>query len=89
MKRGINMEFKEVIRKFIEENLVIFEDEAEFSDSDNIFELGFVNSLFAVKLLNYIETEFNINISNDELNISNFSSVNNIVALIETKIKGE
>ncbi|MGE5339913.1 MAG: acyl carrier protein [Candidatus Omnitrophota bacterium] len=79
------MELKEKIRKFIESNLVVFEDEAEFSDSDNIFEMGFVNSLFAMKLVNYIEQEFGITVDNDDLEISNFSSVDRIVGYIESK----
>ncbi len=79
------MDLREKIRKFIESNLVVFEDEAEFTDSDNIFEMGFVNSLFAMKLVNYIEQEFSIEVDNDDLEISNFSSVDRIVEYIESK----
>lgn len=79
------MELKEKIRKFIESNLVVFEDEANFTDSDNIFAMGFVNSLFAMKLVNYIEQEFGITVDNDDLEISNFSSVDRIAEYIEGK----
>lgn len=82
------MELKEKIRKFIEDNLVVFEDEADFSDSDNIFEMGFVNSLFAMKLVSYIEQEFSIEVDNDDLEISNFSSVDRIVGYVENKKEG-
>jgi methoxymalonate biosynthesis acyl carrier protein len=79
------METNVKIREFIESNLVVFNEEAKFTDSDNIFEMGFVNSLFAMKLLTYIEKEFNISVENDEMEIANFSSVNNIVGLISKK----
>jgi len=79
------MELKEKIRKFIEANLVVFEDEAEFTDSDNIFEMGFVNSLFAMKLVSFIEQEFGIEVDNEDLEISNFNSVDRIVGYIENK----
>lgn len=79
------MEPKEKIRKYIQANLIVFEDEAEFNDSDNIFKLGFVNSLFAMKLLTFVEKEFNIVVENDEIDISNFSSVDNIASLISKK----
>ncbi len=82
------MDLKEKVRKFIEGNLVVFEDEAEFSDSDNIFEMGFVNSLFAMKLVSYIETEFDIEVDNDDLEISNFSSVDRIIEYVNGKKKG-
>lgn len=79
------MELKANIRNFIESNLVVFEDEAEFGDDDNIFEMGFVNSLFAMKLVNYIEENHSIQVDNDDLEISNFSSVNRIAQFIESK----
>ena len=82
------MELKEKIRQFIEANLVVFEDEAEFTDSDNIFEMGFVNSLFAMKLVSYIEQEFEIEVDNEDLEISNFNSVDRIVGYVENKQAG-
>jgi acyl carrier protein len=82
-------EVKEKIRKFIQANLVVFEDEAEFTDSDNIFEMGFVNSLFAMKLVTHIEQEFGIEVDNEDLEISNFSSVDRIVGYIENKKAGK
>jgi len=79
------MEINQRIRSYIEDNLVVFEDEAEFTDDDNIFKMGFVNSLFAMKLLNFVEKEFAITIENDEIDIQNFSSVSKIVQLVESK----
>jgi acyl carrier protein len=64
---------------------VVFEDEAEFTDGDNIFEMGFVNSLFAMKLVSYIEESFSLQVDNDDLEISNFNSVDRIVEFIQTK----
>jgi|WetSurMetagenome_2_1015567.scaffolds.fasta_scaffold926587_2 methoxymalonate biosynthesis acyl carrier protein len=78
-------EIKERIRYFIKENLIAFDDEAEFSDFDNLFEMGFVSSLFALKLLVFVEQEFAIVITDDEMVISNFSSVDNIASLVEKK----
>lgn len=79
------MKLNEKVRAFITENLVILDDEDDFLDSDNIFELGYVNSLFAMKLLTYVENEFQLSIENDEMDIQNFSSVNAIVQLVKKK----
>jgi acyl carrier protein len=80
------MKLNEKVRTFIRENLIVLEeDEAEIADSDNIFELGYVNSLFAMKLLNYVETEFNVRVMNEDMNLKNFSSVNSIVELVRKK----
>ena len=81
------MEINEKIRAYIMKNLIVFEEDVEFSDSDNIFKMGFVNSLFAMKLLNFVESEFKITVENDEINIENFSSVDKINHLITSKLK--
>ncbi len=79
------MEARAKIRRYIEKNLEIFDDEAVFSDSDNIFQMGLVNSLFAMKLLNFVEQEFAITIDDEDIEISNFSSIENIIGLLEKK----
>ena len=82
------MDLNERVREFINENLLVFDDEAEFSDSDNIFELGFVNSLFAMKLVTYVEKTFSIKVENSDLRLDNFNSVDNIVKFINSKLAG-
>jgi methoxymalonate biosynthesis acyl carrier protein len=79
------MDFKEKVRTFIANNLVVLEEIPELKDTDNIFELGFVNSLFAMKLLSYVESEFGIRVNNEEMDIKNFSSVEAISQLIAKK----
>lgn len=77
---------REKIRDLIQKNLVMENEVEELKDSDNIFEMGYVNSLFAMKLVTFVEDEFDIIIENDELNIENFSTINNIVIYIEGKL---
>ncbi|MCK4258420.1 MAG: acyl carrier protein [Halanaerobiales bacterium] len=79
------VEIKENIRDFIVENMVIYDDDVTFTDADNIFELGFVDSMFALKLVTFIETEFEIKVGNEDLNLANFSSVDNIVNFVNKK----
>ena len=77
---------REKIKKFIEANLIRYDQDRKFTDDDNIFSKGYVSSLFAMKLLNYLEAEFNISINTDEMQLQNFSSVNNIVSFVEKKL---
>jgi acyl carrier protein len=79
------METKKIIKDFIVDNITYFEDDIILNDSDNIFELGFVNSLFSMALLNFVESTFDIQISDEELTLENFSSVDNIVSLVNRK----
>lgn len=77
------MEVKGKIRSFLGK----YFDESSVSDNDNIFERGLVNSLFAMQLVTFIEEEFEIGITNDELDLENFKSISAITSLIESKIK--
>ncbi len=80
------MKIKETILEFIKANLIISQNEEMLSDNDNIFELGFVNSLFAMKLLNYLESEFKIVVEPEDMDISNFSTLTNIEAFVKNKL---
>ena len=80
------MEAKEKIRRFIEEHLTVFEDEVEINEDDSIFELGYVNSLFAMQLVMYLEQEFGIAIENSDLDIrKNFRSIGRIAEFVASK----
>ncbi|MBE5982847.1 acyl carrier protein [Lacrimispora sp. AGF001] len=62
-----------------------FVDVSELKDEDNIFDTGLVNSLFAVNLVSFIESEFDISIENSELDLDNFKDIRSITSLIERK----
>lgn len=57
----------------------------ELHDNDDIFGLGFVNSLFAMQLVLYVEQEFGITVENEDLDIDNFRSIDAIVQLVDRK----
>jgi len=61
--------------------------EVEIGYDDDIFELGFVNSMFALQLVMYLEKEFGIQVENDDLNIVNFNTINNLTGFVESKRK--
>ncbi len=55
---------------------------AELADDQDIFALGYVNSLFAMELVLFVEKQFGIEIPNQELDIANFRTIDAIAALI-------
>jgi acyl carrier protein len=57
----------------------------DLQDDDDIFAVGFVNSLLAMQLVMFVEKEFDITVEDEDLNLENFKSVNAIAGLIETK----
>lgn len=78
------MNYKNEIREFINSNLSV-DEKVEFSDDDNYFQLRFVNSLLAMKLVNFVESEFAVKLENDDLDIENFSTINNLASLVEKR----
>jgi methoxymalonate biosynthesis acyl carrier protein len=54
----------------------------DFADGDDIFALGFATSLFAMQLVMFVEKIFGFEIGNEDLEMSNFRSVDAMVALV-------
>lgn len=56
--------------------------QVELADEEDIFALGFVNSLFAMELVLFIERTFALAIANEDLTLDNFRSVKTMAELI-------
>lgn len=76
------MDYKRNIRGFMNK----FFRKSDLRDDDDIFALGYVNSLFSMQLVLYIEKEFKLKLDNDDLNIAYFRSIISIDELINRKI---
>lgn len=59
--------------------------EIELNNDDKILENGTLDSPSVIKLVLFVEKKYNINIEQDELDIDNFGSINQIVKLIASK----
>jgi acyl carrier protein len=55
-------------------------------DDEDIFSLGFVNSLFAMELVMFLEKTFDLAIPNDELKIDNFRTVRSMTSLVDRQL---
>jgi acyl carrier protein len=72
---------KQTVRRFLLGSINI----PELNDGDNLFELGIVNSLFAVQLMTFIEKTFDLEVEMDDLDIENFKSLNATTAFVTKK----
>lgn len=57
----------------------------ELGDDEDIFSLGFVNSLFAMQLVMFLEKEFGVRVDNKDLDLDNFKTVNTIEDFVNKK----
>ena len=58
----------------------------DLKDDDDIFALGFVNSLFAMQLVMFVEKTFDLTIEDEDLNTDNFRSIDAITNLVMGKV---
>lgn len=63
-----------------------FFDVKLIDDDSDIFEMGYVNSLFAMQFVLFIEKEFDISIDPTDMDRDNFSSINKMVKLVQKKL---
>ena len=57
----------------------------DLQDDEDIFAVGFVNSMFAMQLVLFIEQEFQVTIENEDLEIDNFRTIDAMGSLLEHK----
>ena len=72
---------KERIRAFVSR----FFRGHDLGDGEDIFATGFVNLMFAMQLVNFVEQEFGITVESEDLEIDNFRSINAIESLVLRK----
>lgn len=72
---------KDKIRTFLRDKI----KQPNLTDEEDYFKEGFVNSLFAMQLVLFVEKEFQMPIGDDDLVLENFNSINALSALVERK----
>ena len=79
------MEDMEDMKVKVRTFLARFFKSREIQEDEDIFALGFVNSLFAMQLVLFVEKEFSVTIDNKDLDFNNFKSINAIANLVSSK----
>ena len=57
----------------------------DLKPDEDIFALGFVNSLLAMQLVAFVEKEFGIEVADADLDLDNFRSIQSIADLVARK----
>ncbi|HEV2855678.1 MAG TPA: acyl carrier protein [Thermoanaerobaculia bacterium] len=72
----------------IKEFLSRFFKNHDLQPDEDIFALGFVNSLLAMQLVAFVEKEFGVGVGDEDLDLDNFRSIGAIARLVERKRGG-
>jgi len=79
----IDTERRTKVRNYIIEST--FDDVEKIKDDTLIFEEGILDSMGLLFLIEFLQEEFNLTTSDEELVVENFQSINNILTFIESK----
>jgi len=74
-------EIKMKIREFLSRHFQNY----NLRDDEDIFSLGFVNSLFAMQLVFFVEKEFQLVVENEDLQLDNFRTIDALANLVQRK----
>jgi acyl carrier protein len=76
------------IRQFIVENFLFGDDQTMVTDEESLMDHGVMDSTGVLEVLMFLEENFGVTISDEELTPANFDSVAGMSRLIDSKQKG-
>jgi acyl carrier protein len=74
------------IKNFIRTEL-IYDDEKDFDENTNLIERGIIDSMSLVRLISFIEENYEIQVQDEDIVPENFSSLNKISNFIAERRK--
>jgi len=80
-------EIESIAKSYITKHFLFKFDDENITFRTDLFQSGLIDSFGLVELIIFIESTFQISISNEELVSSSMSSLHEIVTMIEEKLK--
>jgi methoxymalonate biosynthesis acyl carrier protein len=71
----------EIIKNYVTSNISY-----DLTNESDFFELGLVDSLFALQLVAFVEQEFGFSIEPEDLDIAHFCSISALHKFVESKL---
>ncbi len=75
------------VRAYVIENLLVGDEEAGFSDDQSFLETGMIDSTGILEVILFLENEFDLEISDEEMVPENLDSVASIGRFVLSKSK--
>ena len=79
------MNIENKVREFISNNFLLHDDNIELNPQASLLEEGIIDSTGVLELVSFIETEFDIQVGEEEIIPDNLDSIENIVNFIHRK----
>ena len=73
------------VRSFVVENFLYMRPDYVLGDDDRMLEHGVIDSMGVLELLHFIEDEFRVSASDDEITEANLGTLRSIARFVATK----
>ena len=73
------------VRGYVHENFLYMHSNFELGDDDRLLERGVIDSMSIVEMISFIESEFGIRASENEVSDANFGSLSGIARFVGEK----
>ena len=74
-------------RKFVHDNILSGCDSGPFDDESSFLNTGLIDSAGVLELVAFIESNFGIQVHDDDLTPTNFDSIKNVSRFVETRMQ--
>lgn len=76
---------KQIVKDYVSRELVDDGKDAVLKDEENLLANGIMDSLGILKLVSFIEQQFDIQVPDEDVTVQNFRSLKDIASYLETK----
>jgi acyl carrier protein len=76
------------IREFLAQNFPLADEGAELGGGDSLIEAGVIDSTGVLELIEYLESNYDIQISDEEVLPDNLDSIDRIGRFVSSKLDG-
>jgi len=80
------VELKKKIKEYILQELSLEKDISDIKEDEPLLEKEIIDSMGVLRLLAFLEENYGLLLSTEELNPQNFATLQNIVNLVERKL---
>jgi acyl carrier protein len=82
------MSIESTLRTFILENFLFTDDQDALANDDSFLERGIVDSTGIMEVITFIEDEYGLRVSNEEMVPENLDSIESLGRFVERKREG-
>jgi len=73
------------VRGFVQENFLYMHTDFHLADEDRLLDRGVIDSMSIVEMISFIEREFGVNATEEEISDANFGSLAGIARFVGEK----